>query len=247
MSRSRPALLALGALLACALVLLLPAARRRPPAPGRGAPANSTVRRGTAAGTDPAVAYREAAGPRAPGPGRPDVLFLHGQAFTSATWEALGTLALLAGEGHRAVAIDLPGYGDSPPTGTVATQQGRVAFLERIVEELGLRRPVLVSPSMSGRFALPFLLLRGDRLAGFVPIAPVGTRDYAVGQYQQVQTPTLILYGDRDTGLGHQALQSLRHLPRHRVVVLPGAGHACYMDKPGDFHRALLGFLGQLQ
>lgn len=61
------------------------------------------------------------------------------------------------------------------------------------------------------------------------------------------QTPTLILYGDRDTGLGQQALQSLRHLPKHRVVVLPGAGHACYMDKPEDFHRALLGFLGQLQ
>lgn len=140
-----------------------------------------------------------------------------------------------------------PGYGDSPPTGTVATQQGRVAFLERILEELGLRRPVLVSPSMSGRFALPFLLLHGDRLGGFVPIAPVGTRDYAVGQYQRVQTPTLILYGDRDTHLGPQALQSLRHLPRHRVAVLPGAGHACYLDKPGDFHRALLGFLGQLQ
>lgn len=42
-------------------------------------------------------------------PRRPDVLFLHGQAFTSKTWEALGTLALLAGEGYRAVAIDLPG------------------------------------------------------------------------------------------------------------------------------------------
>lgn len=42
-------------------------------------------------------------------PRRPDVLFLHGQAFTSKTWEALGTLALLAAEGYRAVAIDLPG------------------------------------------------------------------------------------------------------------------------------------------
>lgn len=42
-------------------------------------------------------------------PRRPDVLFLHGQAFTSETWEALGTLALLAAEGYRAIAIDLPG------------------------------------------------------------------------------------------------------------------------------------------
>lgn len=61
------------------------------------------------------------------------------------------------------------------------------------------------------------------------------------------QTPTLILYGDRDASLGPQALESLRHLPRHRVAVLPDAGHACYLDKPEDFHRALLGFLRQLK
>ncbi|XP_048171447.1 protein ABHD14A-like isoform X2 [Corvus hawaiiensis] len=178
---------------------------------------------------------------------RPDVLFLHGQAFTSKTWEALGTLALLAGEGYRAVAIDLPGYGDSPPVEMVVTAQGRRTFLDHVLQELGMQRPVLVSPSMSGRFALPFLLAHGDRLAGFVPIAPVGTKDYTAEQYQGVQTPTLILYGDRDTSLAPQALQNLQHLPKHRVAVLPGAGHACYLDKPEDFHRALLGFLHQLK
>ncbi|NXV81907.1 ABHEA protein, partial [Atlantisia rogersi] len=140
----------------------------------------------------------------------------------------------------------VPGYGDSPPAEMVATQQGRVAFLDRVLQQLAMWKPVLVSPSMSGRFALPFLLARGDRLAGFVPVAPVGTKDYTAEQYQRVQTPTLILYGARDTSLGRQALQSLRHLPGHRVAVLPGAGHACYLDKPEDFHRALLGFLRQL-
>ncbi|XP_017587815.1 PREDICTED: protein ABHD14A [Corvus brachyrhynchos] len=180
-------------------------------------------------------------------PRRPDVLFLHGQAFTSKTWEALGTLALLAGEGYRVVAIDLPGYGDSPPVEMVVTAQGRRTFLDHVLQELGMQRPVLVSPSMSGRFALPFLLAHGDRLAGFVPIAPVGTKDYTAEQYQGVQTPTLILYGDRDTSLAPQALQNLQHLPKHRVAVLPGAGHACYLDKPEDFHRALLGFLHQLK
>ncbi|NWI65853.1 ABHEA protein, partial [Todus mexicanus] len=139
------------------------------------------------------------------------------------------------------------GYGDSPPTETVATAQGRVAFLDHVLQQLGMWKPVLISPSMSGRFALPFLLARGDRLSGFVPIAPVGTKDYTAEQYQRVQTPTLIVYGDRDTGLGAQALQNLRHLPRHRVAVLPDAGHACYLDKPEDFHRALLGFLRQLK
>ena len=65
--------------------------------------------------------------------------------------------------------------------------QGRVAFLERVLRELGMRRPVLVSPSMSGRFALPFLLVRGDHLAGFVPVAPAGTKDYTAEQYRRVQ------------------------------------------------------------
>ncbi|NXK88230.1 ABHEA protein, partial [Formicarius rufipectus] len=141
----------------------------------------------------------------------------------------------------------ITGYGDSPSAEMVVTAQGRVAFLEHVLQELGMQRPVLISPSMSGRFALPFLLAQGDRLSGFVPIAPVGTKDYTAEQYQQVQTPTLILYGDRDTGLAPQALQNLQHLPEHRVVVLPGAGHACYLDKPEDFHRALLAFLRQLK
>ncbi|NXD82383.1 ABHEA protein, partial [Halcyon senegalensis] len=141
----------------------------------------------------------------------------------------------------------MSGYGDSPPAEMVATVQGRVSFLDHVLQALGMWRPVLISPSMSGRFALPFLLAQGERLAGFVPIAPVGTKDYTAEQYQRVQTPTLILYGDRDTSLGHQALQNLQHLPGHQVAMVPGAGHACYLDKPEDFHRALLGFLRQLK
>ncbi|NXO82785.1 ABHEA protein, partial [Sitta europaea] len=141
----------------------------------------------------------------------------------------------------------IPGYGDSPPAEMVGTAQGRRILLDHVLQELGMQRPVLVSPSMSGRFALPFLLAHGDRLAGFVPIAPVATKDYTAEQYRAVQTPTLILYGDHDTGLARQALQNLQHLPEHRVAVLTGAGHACYLDKPEDFHQALLGFLSQLK
>ncbi|NXU34356.1 ABHEA protein, partial [Drymodes brunneopygia] len=141
----------------------------------------------------------------------------------------------------------IPGYGDSPSVEMVVTAQGRKTFLDHVLQELGMQRPVLVSPSMSGRFALPFLLEHGDQLAGFVPIAPVGTKDYTAEQYRRVQTPTLIVYGDRDTGLAAQALQNFQHLPEHRVAVLRGAGHACYLDKPEDFHRALLDFLHQLK
>lgn len=36
-------------------------------------------------------------------------MLLHGQAFTSKTWEELGTLGLLATNGYHALALDLPG------------------------------------------------------------------------------------------------------------------------------------------
>lgn len=40
---------------------------------------------------------------------RLQVVLLHGQAFTSKTWEELGTMALLAVNGYQALAMDLPG------------------------------------------------------------------------------------------------------------------------------------------
>lgn len=41
--------------------------------------------------------------------GRLPVVLLHGQAFTSKTWEELGTMAVLVTNGYQALAMDLPG------------------------------------------------------------------------------------------------------------------------------------------
>ena len=51
-----------------------------------------------------------------------------------------------------------------------------------------MERPVIVSPSMSGSFALPYLLTHpessGEGCSGYIPIAPVGTEDYNPAQYK---------------------------------------------------------------
>lgn len=200
---------------------------------------------------NPSVFFREAIPihkDRAPATERGlEVIFLHGQSFTSKTWEELGTLALLSEKGYRVIAIDLPGYGDSPSSSTVETAHGRVAFLQQLLKELGLQRPVLISSSMSGRYSIPFLMESGEKLKGFVPIAPAGTKEFTVQQYLQVKTPTLIIYGELDTGLGTQSLQLLQVIPNSKVVKLTAAGHACYLDQPQAFHGALLNFLDELK
>ncbi|XP_026876175.2 protein ABHD14A [Electrophorus electricus] len=218
------------------------------PPPPPAASVNITVRTGQIP-SDPPLFFREALPVDSAGRQtlpRLQVVLLHGQAFTSKTWEELSTLSVLAANGYQAIAMDLPGFGKSPASETVKTDQSRVDLLRRFLEALGVRAPVLLSPSMSGHYALPFLQRHSDQLRAFVPIAPVATRTLTTQEYQNIQTPTLIVYGELDTNLGAQSLKNLQHLPRHTVVRLAGARHACYMDKPREFHQALLDFLGKL-
>ncbi|MEE6521562.1 hypothetical protein FKM82_019829 [Ascaphus truei] len=164
-------------------------AEHRGETPHRDPQSNITLRTATLSGDWPTF-YREARprdrveGDRA---GRFQVLLLHGRSFTSKTWEDLGTLVLLAEQGHRAVAIDLPGYGESLLAQPVSSERGRIAYLLHVMESLGTRPAVLISPSMSGLFSLPILLQHPERLRGFIPIAPVGTKSFKRQQYEQVQ------------------------------------------------------------
>ncbi|XP_029455369.1 protein ABHD14A [Rhinatrema bivittatum] len=209
---------------------------------------NVSLRTGRVEGDSPTF-YREAVPTLrrgTPKTGRSDVLLLHGQSFTSKTWQELGTLSILSEHGYRAVAIDLPGYGESLDSKAIP-ERGRAKYILGIIETLGIKQTTLVSPSMSGLFSLPVVLHHGEQLKGFVPIAPVGTKSYTTDQYKMVKTPTLIVVGELDNNLGTQSLENLVKIPGHTTAVLTGAKHACYLDNPAAYHQALLDFLDKLK
>jgi pimeloyl-ACP methyl ester carboxylesterase len=166
------------------------------------------------------------------------VLLLHGASFSSQTWQEIGTLTLLSNQGHRVIAVDLPGFG----------QSGRTAgdienFLVEFLEAVKLEHPVLVSPSMSGRYSLPVVANEPDKLSGFVAVAPVGIANFDK-QLAGIALPTLAIWGRNDHIIPiEQADLLCRLMPNASRVILEGAGHACYMNVTDEFHHYVLTFI----
>jgi pimeloyl-ACP methyl ester carboxylesterase len=168
----------------------------------------------------------------------PAVLFLHGASFSAQTWQELGTLILLAEQGYRAVAVDLPGYGQS-----AQVESEPIDFMPNLLRNLNLARPVLVSPSMSGRYSLPLVANQPQQLAGFVAVAPVGIAPMEA-QLRGIELPALAIWGSNDSIVPvEQGYLLARLLPNATLVILQEAGHACYMRATAEFHDHLLQFL----
>lgn len=166
------------------------------------------------------------------------VVLLHGASFRAQTWQDIGTLAALAEAGYRALAVDLPGFGESPS----AAVDGDT-WLAGLLDQLELERPVVVSPSMSGRVSLPLLTTQPRRLSGFVAVAPVTIPAYAE-KLSGISVPVLAVWGEHDRTVPVANADLLvGSAPHARKVVIAGAGHAPYMNDAAAFHKALLEFL----
>jgi abhydrolase domain-containing protein 14 len=175
-----------------------------------------------------------------PAEGQPVVL-LHGASFSAETWRQLGTLELLARAGHRAVAVDLPGFGRSAKGGTPPG-----AWLGELLDLLGTRSAVVVAPSMSGRYALPLAAGEPGRLAGLVAVAPVAIAEHR-DQLGRIAAPVLAVWGEHDRTIPRAHAELLvGAVARGRLVVIPGGSHAPYMSDPATFHAELLKFLSEL-
>ena len=80
----------------------------------------------------------------------------------------------------------LSGRGKSPK----ADMTNRGQFVVDFIKEASLGQPVLVSPSMSGSYSLPFLMGPGgstcqDRLMAYVPIAPGSSDTVTADEYKK--------------------------------------------------------------
>lgn len=106
----------------------------------------------------------------AAGSGSP-VLLLHGLGGTKASF--LPTVAALAPQGHRVIAADLPGFGDSvKPLGAAYDPIFFSKAVIALMDEMGLETVDLVGHSMGGRVALEVVMHAPERFRRIVLMTP---------------------------------------------------------------------------
>src|SRR5690606_40638183 len=76
---------------------------------------------------------------------------------------------------HRCVAIDLPGFGESPPPERprAASMQAWAGLVDGVLDQLGIERATIVGASMGGYLAMAVLRHHRERVHQLVL---VGTR-----------------------------------------------------------------------
>ena len=168
----------------------------------------------------------------------PMVLLLHGKMFKAATWQETGTLTKLADAGYRVMALDMPGFGNSPAADIEPADVLKVA-----INQASQDRAILLGPSMGGRIVLEFTLANVDLVSGLVLVGAVGIQENKE-RLKEISLPCLAVWGEEDTisplANGNLLQQGIMDA---ELAVIPGAPHPCYLDHSDEWHRILLGFL----
>src|SRR5215218_9032011 len=99
----------------------------------------------------------------------PTLLLIHGVGFQRQMWEPV--LDRLARE-RDVIAIDLPGFGDSPPLAHTPSVEALAAAVAEFLDGLGVERPHAAGNSLGGGIALE--LGRQGRARSVCVLSPAG-------------------------------------------------------------------------
>ena len=173
-----------------------------------------------------------------------DVLWLHGASFDSSTWLKTKSLAAVAAAGYRSIAIDLPGYGQShlEKNGNKGCKKNTETLLADLLAAFKLTKPVVITPSMSGKYALQTYADAPALARGYVMVAPVIPESWSP-RPSSSSPPALVIYGSDDVGGKERSEARLAKLPQATTFEIPHGSHPCYLDNPTAFNDKVVAFI----
>ena len=76
--------------------------------------------------------------------------------------------------------------------------------------------------------------------------APSSTERPDIQRLVRHSVPTLFIVGEEDSLVPPAVIEAMhRKIPGSQFVNVPGAGHSVYWEKPGEFNRIVMEFLGR--
>lgn len=66
-------------------------------------------------------------------------------------------------------------------------------FLKQVCEGLQTGPVVVISPSLSGMYSLPFLFQHSDLVRAYIPVAPICTEKFSAHQFSCVQVRSVFI------------------------------------------------------
>jgi pimeloyl-ACP methyl ester carboxylesterase len=168
--------------------------------------------------------------------GGPPVVLLPGGRSTSAGWYAnVGALAPV----HRVYAVDILGdVGRSVPGGEpVASRDDIVAWLDGVLDGLGVDAVALGGHSYGGWIAARYAIARPERVSSLVLVDPA--------ELARLTMPVLVFAARESRQNKAAALAgAARKLPDARVEVIADATHFTVpQDRPDEINPVLADFL----
>ncbi len=103
------------------------------------------------------------------GSNRQVVILIHGW---SSSWYALSPLLPMLSKRYRCLAVDLPGYGDSPPLPERASMVGYADLLADLIRQVSNEPVILVGHSMGGMISLTMALRHPSLIERMVLVCP---------------------------------------------------------------------------
>ncbi|MDE6793691.1 MAG: alpha/beta hydrolase [Muribaculaceae bacterium] len=137
------------------------------------------------------------------------VLLMHGWGCSHQT---VKSISAMLESGLRVINVDLPGHGSSSEPSTVWGVEDFTSFMEKFVEKLNLKNPILIGHSFGGRIAL--LMSSRNKILKMVLVDAAGIKPkrklsyyWKVYSFKTVKKMLLLIYGKEK---GVQKIEEMR-------------------------------------
>lgn len=80
-------------------------------------------------------------------------------------------------------------FGYNIMLGTDGSEENKAILVHKLIETLELKKVVIVSPSMSGTFSVPYVTCGryDDEIVGYIPVAPVIHSSYSEDNFKKLK------------------------------------------------------------